>query len=153
MSTYNIRPATQEDVLDTVLSVKQFCKEVPHPAWAKVNSNKINKLVSELIDNPSGFVTVVTYDEEIVGCLIAVLTELPINDMIFSQELMFWLDPNHRNGKTATKLIDLYTSWSKQNGCNFVRLSELDSVLGGKAGLLFKRKGFNPVETAYIKEV
>jgi len=32
-------------------------------------------------------------------------------------------------------------------------LSELDNVLGGKAGLLFKRKGFEPLETAYVKEI
>lgn len=153
MSEYTIRDATQEDVLDIVLAVKQFCKEIPHPAWHKFNTNKVNSLVSQLIEIDHGFVKIVTYEDEVVGALVAVLSDIPINDLIFAQELMFWIEPEHRKGKTALKLVDEYTEWATKAGCNFIRLSELDNVLGGKAGLLFKRKGFEPLETAYVKEV
>ncbi len=153
MTEYIIRDATQNDVLDTVLAVKQFCKEIPHPAWHKFNTNKVNSLVSQLIEIDHGFVKIVTYEDEVVGALVAVLSEIPINDLIFAQELMFWIDPEHRKGKTALRLVDEYTEWATKAGCNFIRLSELDNVLGGKAGVLFKRKGFEPTETAYVKEV
>jgi GNAT superfamily N-acetyltransferase len=66
---------------------------------------------------------------------------------------MFWLDPDHRNGKTSPKLIDEYVQWAKEINCNFIRLSTLDELLDSRAGVLFKRKGFKPIETAYIKEV
>jgi GNAT superfamily N-acetyltransferase len=79
--------------------------------------------------------------------------KLPINDLIVSQELMLWLDPSHRNGKTAPKLIDAYVEWATKLGCDYARLSALDVILDGKAGILFKRKGFKPIETAYIKEL
>lgn len=150
--SYTIRDANHSDTLDLILSVKQFCKEIPHKAWSKVNTTKISELITSLIDIPAGFVKVVVHDDEIVGCLIAVATELPINDFIVSQELMFWLDKNHRNGKTSPKLIDAYVEWAENVGCNFVRLSSIDEILGGKAGVLFKRKGFVATETAYIKE-
>ena len=153
MSEYIIRDATKEDVLDTVLAVKQFCKEIPHPAWNKFNTNKVNNLVSQLIEIDQGFVKIVVKDDEVVGALIAILSEIPINDLVFSQELMFWIDPEHRSGRTAIKLIDEYVDWSTKHKANFIRLSELDNVLDGKAGILFKRKGFQPTETAYIKEV
>jgi len=153
MTEYIIRDATQNDVLDTVLAVKQFCKEIPHPAWHKFNTNKVNSLVSQLIEIDHGFVKIVTHEGEVVGALVAVLSDIPINDLIFAQELMFWIEPEHRKGKTALKLVDEYTEWATKAGCNFIRLSELDNVLGGKAGLLFKRKGFEPLETAYVKEV
>jgi GNAT superfamily N-acetyltransferase len=150
--SYTIRDANHSDTLDIILAVKQFCKEIPHKAWSKVNTTKINQLVSQLIDIEGGFVKLVIHEDEIVGCLIAVATELPINDFIVSQELMFWLDKDHRNGKTSPKLIDAYVEWAKNVGCNFVRLSSIDEILGGKAGILFKRKGFVATETAYIKE-
>lgn len=153
MSEYIIRDATQEDVLDTVLAVKQFCKEIPHPAWNKFNTNKVNNLVTQLIEIEQGFVKIVVKDDEVVGALIAVMSDIPINDLIFAQELMFWIDPEHRTGRTALKLVDEYIDWATNVGCNFIRLSELDNVLGGRAGVLFKRKGFEPTETAYIKEV
>lgn len=153
MSDYTIRDATQNDVLDTVLAIKQFCKEIPHPAWNKFNTNKVNSLVSQLIEIDHGFVKIVVHEDEVVGALVAVLTDIPINDLIFAQELMFWIEPEHRKGKTALKLVDEYVEWATNKGCNFIRLSELDKVLDGRAGLLFKRKGFKPIETAYIKEV
>lgn len=153
MSSYSIRNAEHKDVLDIVLSVKQFCKEVPHAAWGKFDANKVQELVSTLIQTEAGFVQVVTHDEEIVGAMIACVTPLPINSFAFAQELMFWLDPSHRNGKTAPKLIDSYVAWAEQVGCDFIRLSTLDHLLDSRAGVLFKRKGFTPVETAYIKEV
>ena len=150
--SYTIRDANQSDTLDLVLAVKQFCKEIPHKAWTKVNTTKINDLITNLIESPAGFVKVVTKDDEIVGCLVAIATELPINDFIVSQELMFWLDPAHRNGKTSPKLIDAYSEWAEAIGCNFARLSSIDQLLGGKAGVLIKRKGFQATETAYIKD-
>ena len=153
MTEYTIRDATQEDVLDTVLAVKQFCKEIPHPAWTKFNSNKVNSLVTQLVESENGFVKVVEKEGEIVGALIAVVSELPINDLTFSQELMFWIDPEHRKGRTAIKLIDMYVDWSEERGCNFTRLSELDNILEKKAGSLFERKGFKLTETAYVKEI
>lgn len=153
MSEYIVRDATPSDVLDIVLSVKSFCKEIPHPAWSKVNATKVNSLVTALIDSPNGFVNIVETEGEVVGALIAIVSDIPISDFMFAQELMFWVDPEHRNGKTASKLISNYVEWSKAKGCKFIRLSELDKVLEGKAGLLFKRKGFKPIETAYVMEV
>jgi|TARA_R110000868_G_scaffold154643_3_gene380742 GNAT superfamily N-acetyltransferase len=153
MSDYILRDAIETDVLDIVLAVKQFCKEVPHPAWGRFDSNKVKDLVSSLIDSEAGFVKIVTIDEEVVGALIATATPVPINSFIFAQELMFWLDPDHRNGKTSPKLIDAYVEWSKAVGCDFVRLSTLDELLDSRVGVIFKRKGFKPIETAYIKEL
>ena len=153
MSDYILRDAIETDVLDIVLAVKQFCKEVPHPAWGRFDSNKVKDLVSGLIESEAGFVKIVTIDEEVVGALIATATPVPINSFIFAQELMFWLDPDHRNGKTSPKLIDAYVEWSKAVGCDFVRLSTLDELLDSRVGIIFKRKGFKPIETAYIKEL
>ena len=153
MTDYIIRDATNQDVLDTVIAIRQFCKEVPHPAWAKFDVNMVSSLVTQLIQEDIGFVKLVVKDDEIVGTLIGCVTGLPINSLVFAQELMFWLDPNHRNGKTAPKLIDAYVEWAETKGCNFIRLSTLDDVLDSRVGVLFRRKGFKPIETAYVKEI
>lgn len=153
MSEYTIRDATEQDVLEVVIAVKQFCREIPHPAWKSFEANKVSELLTNLIRHELGLVKIVEHEEGIVGALIGVISSLPINNLTFAQELMFWIEPEHRNGKTGPKLIDQYVVWSKENGCEFVRLSTLDEVLGSKAGILFRRKGFRPTETAYIKEV
>ena len=63
MTEYTIRDATEQDVLDTVLAVKQFCKEIPHPAWGKFDANKVKQLVSNLVEHELGFVKIVIHNE------------------------------------------------------------------------------------------
>ena len=152
-TNYEIREANQSDVFDLTLSVKQFCKEIPHPAWRSTDSSKIKDVITQIIDHPEGFVKVASYNGEIIGALIGFINSTPINHYKFSQEIMFWFDPEHRNGKVSHKLIDDYVDWSKQNNCSFARLSSLDELLGSRVGVLFKRKGFTPIETAYVKEL
>lgn len=151
--SYTIRDANHGDILDITIAAKLFSKETNHPALNTINPNKVASSLQQLIDSDLGFVKVVCFNNEIVGALAGAVTELPINDLVVSQELMLWLEPNHRNGKTAPKLIDAYVDWATRQGCDFARLSALDVVLDGKAGVLFKRKGFKPIETAYIKEL
>lgn len=152
-TNYEIREANQSDVFDLTLLVKQFCKEIPHPAWKKTDNSKIKDVISQVIDHSDGFIKVTTYKGEIVGAIIAIISSTLINDYKFSQEIMFWFDPEHRNGKVSHKLIGDYVAWSKQKDCSFARLSTLDELLGSRVGVLFKRKGFTPVETAYVKEL
>ena len=151
--SYTIRDANHSDILDITIAAKLFSKETNHPALNTINPNKVATSLQQLIDSESGIVKVVCFNAEIVGAIAGVVTELPINDFIVSQELMLWLDPSHRNGKTAPKLIDAYVEWATKLGCDYARLSALDVILDGKAGILFKRKGFKPIETAYIKEL
>ncbi len=151
--SYTIRDANHSDILDITIAAKLFSKETNHPALNTINPNKVATTLQQLIDSDAGIVKVACFNDEIVGAIAGVMTELPINDLVVSQELMLWLEPAHRNGKTAPKLIDGYVEWAKQKGCDYARLSALDVVLDGKAGILFKRKGFKPIETAYIKEL
>jgi GNAT superfamily N-acetyltransferase len=150
---YAVRKATQGDVFNIVFSVKQFCKSVPHRAWGRFNAEKVSTLVHSLINDREGFVYVVDYKGDIVGALIGVIADLAISDDTVAQELMLWIDPEHRNNRAALELLDTYVKWSEAMGCTFARLSSVDELMGSKVGILFRRKGFKAVETAYLKEI
>jgi hypothetical protein len=77
--------------------------------------------LQQLLDSDLGLVKVACFNKEIIGAIAGVVSELPINDLVVAQELMLWLDPSHRNGKTAPKLIDGYVEWASKKGCDFVR--------------------------------
>ena len=151
--SYTIRDANHSDILDITIAAKLFSKETNHPAMSTINPNKVAVTLQQLLDSEVGLVKVACFNKEIIGAIAGVVSELPINDLVVAQELMLWLDPSHRNGKTAPKLIDGYVEWASKKGCDFVRLSALEGILSGKAGVLFKRKGFKEIETAYIKEL
>lgn len=152
-SKYTIRKAEKKDCVDLLFSVRQFCKEIPHPAWAKVDNDKVLQILNQLVESPICFAYLVECEAEVVGALLATKETILINNFTCAQELMFWIDKEHRVGTTAMKLVDEYTAWAKRVGCDFVRLSEIDSIMGSKISLLYKRKKFVPVETAYVRQV
>jgi hypothetical protein len=150
--SYTIRDANQSDIIDILLLCKQFAKEVPDfLATPDIDTNKISNSLQELIESPYGFVKVICYDYVVVGALVAVASEMLFNSKLMSQELMFWIEPEHRNGKTSVKIIKEYVDWSENLGCRLVRLSTVDKSTGSKAGLLFQRQGFSCAEECYVK--
>lgn len=150
--SYTIRDANQSDIIDILLLCKQFAKEVPDfLATPDIDTTKISNSLQELIESPYGFVKVICYNEMIVGSLISVASEMLFNSNLIAQELMFWIEPDHRNGKTSVKIIKEYVGWAEDIGCSLVRLSTVDKSTGSKAGLLFKRQGFSCAEESYVK--
>ena len=131
--SYTIRDANHSDILDITIAAKLFSKETNHPALNTINPNKVAATLQQLLDSELGLVKVACFNKEIIGAIAGVVSELPINDLVVAQELMLWLDPSHRNGKTAPKLIDGYVEWASKKGCDFVRLSALDGILSGAA--------------------
>ena len=150
--SYTIRDANHSDILELVICCKQFSKEIGH-TFAKMDPTKVTSLIQQLIEGELGFAKVVEYEGEIVGCMGAYASELMISNLFVSQEILLWFDPDHRNGKMAFKLIDEYVKWSKDVGCIFARLSAQNLLEDGRAGVLYKRKGFQALETAYLKEL
>ena len=150
--SYTIRDANQSDIIDILLLCKQFAKEVPDfLATSNIDTTKISNSLQDLIDSPYGFVKVICYNETIVGSLISVASEMLFNSNLIAQELMFWIEPDHRNGKTSVKIIKEYVKWAEDIDCSLVRLSTVDKCTGSKAGLLFQRQGFSCAEECYIK--
>lgn len=150
--SYTIRDANHSDIIDILLLCKQFAKEVPDfLATSDINTTKISDSLKELINSPYGFVRVVCSNNTVVGALVAVASEMLFNDKLLAQELMFWLEPEHRNGKTSVKLIKEYVKWAEDTECSLVRLSTVDKSTGSKAGILFQRQGFSCAEESYVK--
>jgi|HubBroStandDraft_3_1064219.scaffolds.fasta_scaffold00993_6 hypothetical protein len=70
---------------------------------------------------------------------------------IFAEIEMFWLDPVYRGGWFAMKWFRENDAYLKSLGVKLVHVSEKLRFKDGRAGLIFKRLGYRPIEMNFVK--
>ena len=95
------------------------------------------------------FLCLVLEREDVVrGMLIAQVTRHPFGPINMANEIAWWVSPDHRTPE-ALKMISWYEKWAIQKGCKLIGLTSLDSSVAS----FYKRKGYEPFETHYLKVV
>ena len=100
-----------------------------------------------LISSPDlGFVAIIEADGEPVGCLIAAAAQSPFAPIVVAEEVMWWVDPDHR-GPESLSMLDVYEAWAVDIGAKIVGLSSF----GKRPPAEYKKRGFSPVEQKHAK--
>lgn len=86
-------------------------------------------------------------DEKPVGILAAATQVNLFNNQRYAGELIWWIDEEHRKSKAANEMRLAYEYWAKQVGCQFCTLVDLM----GNLKTYYKRKGYEPRESTYLK--
>lgn len=66
-------------------------------------------------------------------------------------EQVLWVDEEYRKTKAMHRLIKAYEKWATQTGATHVILADVHN--NEKLQQVYIRKGYNKVETAYMKEL
>ncbi|WP_347837770.1 hypothetical protein [uncultured Planktomarina sp.] len=104
-------------------------------------------LFRALIGNPSkGFVAILEADGEPVGCLIAGAGQSPFAPIVTTEEIIWWVSPDHR-GAESLKMLNVYEAWAVGIGAKIAGLS----FFGKRAPAEYKKRGFFPVEQKFAK--
>lgn len=88
--------------------------------------------------------------KEIVGILGVQISAFPGSKALRSGEVFFYIEPEHRNGMGAVKMIKQYIQWAKDKGvpkCQMVALSSTDTE--GKVRQFYESLGFHQVEIGF----
>lgn len=100
----------------------------------------------------SGICVLIIAEEEdrIVGMTAAVFFQLYMNkSTVMSQELFWWVHPDHRGG-AGREMLDRLEYESAQRADCLVMIS-LHNVQPERVGKLYERRGYKPVEHHYMK--
>jgi GNAT superfamily N-acetyltransferase len=82
------------------------------------------------------------------GILMATATEHPFGPVWLARETLWWIDPAHRGGSAAARMLDNYENWSRKQGCRFVGMAGMgNDPLVAK---LYQRRGYRVAETHYL---
>lgn len=83
------------------------------------------------------------------GVLMAVASEHPFGPVLLARETLWWINPAHRGGTTAVRMLDAYEEWAALKGCSFAGMAGMgDDPAVAK---LYQRRGYGGAETHYLK--
>lgn len=83
------------------------------------------------------------------GLLLAHAYEHEFGPVWLAQERVWWIDPAHRGGTAAVKMLSAYEDWARGNGCKFAGMGGV----GGEptVSALYGRRGYRAAETHFLK--
>jgi hypothetical protein len=81
------------------------------------------------------------------GVLMAAVADHPYGMGRMAQET-FWYVRDDARGRHALPMIDAYEAWAVDQGCVAV---EMTSLAANDVSALYRRRGFHPVETHFLK--
>lgn len=149
---YNVRQATEDDILDIAYIGKKFVKESQntHLGWSQ---DKVIQTLQEVIHRDDFLNLVLEKDEEIVGFFTAFATPSFFSDKLQAVELAWYVLPDHRKSRQSLKMLDEYEKWAKERGITQINMINLDVLNRDKVAKTYEKKGYKMTENTFSKEL
>jgi RimJ/RimL family protein N-acetyltransferase len=99
------------------------------------------------------FSTAIVHDVDGVaqGLLTGIVYEHEYGPVRVAKETMWWIDPAHRGGTAAIKMLDSFERWARAKFAKYVGVAGMGEQ--PNVGVLYERRGYRPAELHYIKEI
>ena len=115
------------------------------------NQEHIEKLITNILAG-AGFILLAIKDEDSVGMVVAAQHPNIWNPEVMQvSEIAFWVDEEHRGGKSAHRLLHAYIQqceeWKQENRIQFFSLSKMVN----SPDLSYEKFGFEKLEETWIK--
>lgn len=81
------------------------------------------------------------------GALLAVAGPHGLLPMTAATELVWWIDPQARSPRAARAMLEAYEAWAARMDAEIVGLAALDA----RVAALYRRRGYRPAETHWMK--
>jgi GNAT superfamily N-acetyltransferase len=147
-----IRQANKFDMEAIVWMLKAYRDKAP-AQFLRDSSNQehIEKLINNIIAG-AGFILLAIKDDDPVGMVIAAQHPNIWNpDVMQVSEIAFWVEEEHRGGKSAHRLLHAYIQqceeWKQENRIQFFSLSKMVN----SPDLSYEKFGFEKLEETWIK--
>ncbi|QBJ01044.1 hypothetical protein [Aeromonas phage MJG] len=147
-----VRQATMLDILTLAQLAADYSEE------AKKHSNfpfdaeyAMNSMARSLMTDGAAFICF--RDNEPVGFLWGFLSTLPWSRAKIAFDVILYVKPECRGGRSALKLFSAYEEWAKKNGAVEIQISVASGIHEEATGRLYERLGYNHLGTQYRKEL
>lgn len=154
-----VREATMDDVDALVAMAQRFYPESPYPhIYGDMPKEQAAGLVIVAMQGLAshgvapGIMLVAEEDGELTGMVCMFLDAATFTPNVIAGEIVWWVEPEHRGGATAVRLLKAAEDTAKARGANVIRMAAL-STSPEQAGKLYERMGYAPTEVYYTKRV
>lgn len=144
-----IREATQDDVFDILILAKEFSKEAPQShKWSKA---KTEAFLFSALQADTMTILVLEVDGDIVGAIVAVVTEMYMSHTTIASELAWFVSKAYRGKPSSLKLVFAYEDWAKSKRAQYIGMGDIQGI--SNLEKLYTRLGYKKFESVYMKEI
>jgi N-acetylglutamate synthase-like GNAT family acetyltransferase len=148
-----IRTATIEDI-DRLLELgRMFHAESPEYRDVSFDDTKVRRVLTSMIENPTGVIFVAMQDDCIVGGIVGMLTEYWFSNEKFATDLAVFVDPETRNGIIASKLVIALRIWATKMGARELKMPITAGINTDGVARLYDALGMRSVGQTFVKEL
>lgn len=143
-----IRKGTINDFLELELLCAEFWKSSPVDVPYKEGSALFYLQLA--LDCELLFVA--EKDGLLVGIIAACITPLMgNNDYNLAAELVWYVDPKHRTGRTGMMLKNVMEIAAKEKGCHFMSMMYMKSSMPETIKSIYEKSDYQPAEQTYLR--
>lgn len=143
-----LRAATIEDLPELVRMAGDMLANSDYSAF-DVDAERFERFAGPLITH--GFVIVCEVDGQVVGALLGDVVTPWFSTKRMGVEYALYLEPEHRNGLTAARMIGRWVQWCKEQGA--VQCRPGISTGNFQAARLYEALGFKQCGMAFTKDL
>lgn len=154
-----IRTATHDDIPAIVDMAQRFYPESPYPAiYGDMPDSQAAGLVIVMLEGMAshgiapGVMLVAEKESALVGMLCLHIDVATFTPEVIAGEIVWWLDPEHRGGMGAVRLVREGERAARERGATVSRMAVLGSS-PAEAGAMLERIGYAPTETIFTKRL
>lgn len=149
-----VREINPDDAVKLIELGKQFHKESPFHSRYKFDVNKsVNFMKSLALSSDCCFYVATDKNNKILGIVGGQMLSLYYTEDKYASELIFYVSPESRGGRTALSLLRKFESWAKDNGAKDVELGVVTGINAKKADSFFKKAGYNYLGANFYREI
>jgi GNAT superfamily N-acetyltransferase len=148
-----LRLASHNDWDDIKRLCADFHKASPYGDFP-VDNDKVEVLIEKLLTDGQHISIILLANDDThgtVGILAATTGEILFNREKLAQEILWWIDPEHRKSRHGLELLKAYEYWAHKIGCTAIQMSSLYDPARHTLDKLYTKRGFTQTEQAYIK--
>jgi RimJ/RimL family protein N-acetyltransferase len=155
----NIRPATMDDVPALVEMAERFYPLSPYPAiYGDMPRTQAAGLLIVMMQGMAehgvapGILLVADKDGALVGMLGMHIDAATFTPEVIAGEIVWWMEPEHRGGLAAMRLVRRAEQEAKARGATVSRMAVLGTS-PAEASEILQRIGYTPTEWIHTKRL
>lgn len=145
-----IRPATIDD-LPAILELGGRMHRESRFRALSFDLQKVGDIFGQLIGG-AGIVLVAEVEGRIVGGIAAAVVEYWFSRAKVAQDFALFIEPEHRGGMLAARLLHKYEDWAREQGAHAVEMGVNTGVHVDQTGKMLERLGYPQVAVLHAKE-
>lgn len=108
-------------------------------------------LWTTLLNDGRGVIFLAWDGDRIVGAIGGVEHPEAYSQAQIAQEFFWFIEPEHRGG--GMRLYYAFENWARERGCDEIRMGHLHDLMPDKVAAVYRRLGFQRIETNYSKSL